>query len=120
MIDFWAVWCGPCRAELPGLHAAYDKYKSRGLSILSLSFDQKPADVTKFRQRPETPMPWMHSFIEGNFSSPLAKAFEVEGIPKPILVGPDGTIIAEGSFLRDTELPKTLERHLPEDHAGAR
>jgi len=118
MIDFWAVWCGPCRAELPGLHAAYDKYKSRGLSILSLSFDQKPADVTKFRKGAKTPMPWMHSFIEEGFNNPLAKAFEVGGIPKPILVGPDGTIIAVEGELRGGELEKTLERYLPEDHAA--
>ena len=77
------------------------------LEILSLSFDQKPEDVKKFREE-KWKMPWKHAFIEGNFQSDLAKLFEVNGIPKPILVDETGKIIAIEGKLRGETLEQTL------------
>jgi hypothetical protein len=57
-------------------------------------------------------MPWKHAFIEGGFGSPVAEAYGVKGIPKPLLIGPDGKIVASGSQLRGENLEKTLERFL--------
>jgi thiol-disulfide isomerase/thioredoxin len=111
LVDFWAVWCGPCIAELPNLEAAYQKYKVDWFTILSLSFDSQPEDVTKFRSEGEHKMPWLHAFVTGGFRSELATTFGVLGIPKPILVGADGSIVAT-SGLRGEELHKTLARVL--------
>jgi thiol-disulfide isomerase/thioredoxin len=111
MIDFWAVWCGPCRAEMPGLHAAYEKFHGPNFEIISLSFDPTPDKVAKYRED-KYPMPWLHSFIDGGFDSEAAEAFEVAGIPKPVLVGPDGTIVATESELRGENLEKTLAKYL--------
>lgn len=95
------------------LHKANDRFKEHGLVILSLSFDQKPEDVEQYRKG-EWAMPWLHSFVEDGFKSPLAESFEVWGIPKPILIGPDGTILDTGSELRGDRLGATLARHLGE------
>ncbi|HED11782.1 MAG TPA: TlpA family protein disulfide reductase, partial [Caldithrix abyssi] len=50
LMDFWAVWCGPCRAEMPNLHKAWEKYKGASFKILSLSFDPRVSDVEKYRK----------------------------------------------------------------------
>jgi thiol-disulfide isomerase/thioredoxin len=111
LIDFWATWCGPCVREMPHLDSAYEKFKGKGFQILSISLDQKPEDIEGFRTT-KWAMPWLHAFAEGMFESDIATRFEVTGIPKPVLVGPDGIIIASGPELRGTGLEKTLEEHL--------
>lgn len=107
LLDFWATWCGPCVAELPELHDAYATYSDDGFTILSLSFDGSPQEVQAFRED-EWPMPWLHAFPKGGFQSAVADTFTVRGIPKPILVGPDGTVLAVGHALRGNGLHATL------------
>jgi thiol-disulfide isomerase/thioredoxin len=111
MIDFWAVWCGPCRAEMPKLHEAYNEFKNSNFTILSLSFDNNTDVVDKYRKETWA-MPWLHSFVEGGFRNELSKRFEVMGIPKPLLVNPEGIIIATETELRGENLRKTLEKYL--------
>lgn len=108
LIDFWATWCGPCIAEMDNLHKAYGLFKDKGFQIISLSFDSSPDLVKNFRAD-KYKMPWLHSFIEGGFGSEIANAFEVKGIPKPVLVNKDGTIIAVDAPLRGANLIATLE-----------
>ena len=111
-IDFWATWCPDCRAELPAIHAAWAKFKSPSLEFLSLSFDRRVEHIAPFRQQPATPMAWKHAFIEGGFQNPLAEAYGVKGIPKALLIGPDGKIVASGAQLHGANLEKTLAKFL--------
>lgn len=111
LIDFWATWCKPCVGELPELHKAYDKFKGSNFEILSLSFDLKQEDVTVFRDK-KWKMPWLHTFVNNGFESELAKQFGVLGIPKPILVDPNGKVVATEEDLRGENLEKTLTKFL--------
>ena len=111
MMDFWATWCGPCVSEMPALHEAYEKFKNKNFTILSLSYDRNRDDIMPFRTE-KWPMPWLHTFLEGSLKSEITNKFEVDGIPKPILVGPDGTILATESELRGESLEGTLRRFI--------
>jgi thiol-disulfide isomerase/thioredoxin len=113
LLDFWATWCGPCLKELPNLHAAYAKFKGRGLEVLSISRDQKPEAITTFRKNTAHPMPWRHAFPQGKAADALMAAFQVRGIPHILLIGPDGTILATSEDLRGSKLEETLGRCLP-------
>lgn len=115
LLDFWAVWCLPCIEEMPTLHAAYERFHDEGFEIVSLSFDDSPEEVRTFREA-EFPMPWLHAHVATGFAGDLARRFEVRGLPKPILVGPDGRILALSSGeLRGVLLERTLARIYGED-----
>lgn len=111
MIDFWATWCGPCVREMPTLHKVYKKYKKSNFTILSLSYDRSKNDVRRFTNG-KWKMPWQHVFLSAEERDEAAIVFEVQGIPKPILVGADGKILASESELRGDNLDRTLEKYL--------
>ena len=116
LINTWATWCGPCIAKMDELHEAYEKYKDEGFDILSISLDEKRADVKQFREK-RWPMPWKHHFagFSGEGRATISETFEVVGIPHPILVGENGQIIAAEDSLRGEKLSQTLERVFEEN-----
>ena len=112
LIDFWASWCPDCVGEMPNLHKAWSRFKDKGLEILSLSLDRKVEHITRYRAQGPAPMPWKHAFLEAGWQSPESLAYGVKSIPKPVLVGPDGRIVANGGDLRGESLQKTLGKLL--------
>ena len=113
LMDFWAVWCGPCVGEMPKMHEAFNNFKNNNFTILSLSFDRDKKVIADFRKN-EWKMPWLHVFLEGVARDKLSEDFEVLGIPKPLLVNPEGIIVATESELRGENLEKTLAKFLKE------
>ena len=109
LVDFWASWCGPCLPEIPRIAAVHADHGDR-LSVLSVSLDLFPDDAQAFRQRVHA-MPWDHAWA-GEFGHESVRAFGVDRLPYAVLIGPDGTVRAEGGHLRRDLLRVTVEREL--------
>ena len=103
LVDFWASWCGPCRAETPNMVAVYEKYRDKGLVVIGVPVNDQ-LDATK------------KALVDLGIHYPqvldpslrVAEQFNITGIPHIILFDPDGSIVAEG--LRGTQIEATVSK----------
>ncbi len=108
LIDFWASWCGPCRAENPNVVRMYNKYKDKGFAIYSVSLDQAKANWTKAIRNDN--LTWTHVSDLKFWQSAAAQQYGVQAIPATFLLDKEGKIIAKN--LRGDALEQKLEEVL--------
>jgi peroxiredoxin len=109
LLDFWAVWCGPCVAETPHLKETYQAFKDDArFQMIGLSLDpnsKTPSDYAK-----KNNIHWVMGFLGDWSKTDLPSTYGVEGIPSIFLIGPDGKIIAKD--LRGEGIKASVERAL--------
>ncbi|MBE9601581.1 TlpA disulfide reductase family protein [Pedobacter sp. MC2016-24] len=108
LIDFWASWCAPCRAENPNLLRAYDKYKNSNFTVVGISVDKDKSKWGKAIK--EDGMPWIQLIDERKENGGIIDHYGIKTIPASFLVNPAGQII--GKNLRGNALDAKLEEVL--------
>ncbi len=104
LIDFWASWCGPCRAEFPYLKNTYNAYKDKGFEIYGVSLDDNAGNWKS--SIISSGLTWKHVSDLKKWNSTAARLYKVSGIPFTVLLDKEGKIIAKN--LRGQELENKL------------
>lgn len=110
MLDFWASWCAPCRAENPNVVKAYAAYKDKGFNILGISLDVTKDDWYKAIAADN--LTWKHGSDLQRFEGPTERLYHIEAIPSNFIIDPQGNIVAKnvtGQALEDF-LNKTFNK----------
>jgi peroxiredoxin len=110
LLDFWASWCGPCRAENPNVVKAYNTYKDKNFTVLSVSLDQPGKKDAWLAAIKADRLSWTQVSDLKFWNNAAARLYSIKAIPQNFLIDPSGKII--GKNLRGPELEKKLEQVL--------
>ncbi len=103
LVDFWATWCGPCKAEMPHLIEAYAACKDKGFEIVGISLDQDMEAMNRYLK--EQKITWPQYFDGKGWDNAIAKRFHMQAIPCCYLLDRDGIVRYDrplGSQLKET------------------
>ena len=108
IVDFWASWCGPCRAENPHLREVYKKYHPLGLEIIGVSLDSQKEAWLKAIEKDQ--LEWIHVSDLMGWENSVAKLFGVRMVPFTLILDENNTILATN--LRGEKIDECLDKYL--------
>jgi len=100
LVDFWATWCGPCRAEFPNVKQTYESYHEKGFDIIGVSLDDDKSKLADYIK--DKGVVWPQFFDGNGWSNKLAVKYGIRSIPATFLVDAKGNLL--GKDLRGPEL----------------
>jgi len=115
LVNFWATWCPPCRAELPELQRLYERYARRGLKIAAVNVNRTSSGVAEFLQRHQLSLPVFR------IDDRVLRRLGVSGIPMSVLIDTKGRVIKVYNGYNPTmvsDIEERLKGIIPDRKAG--
>ena len=108
LLDFWASWCGPCRMENPNMVKLYAEFKDKGLSVISVSLDEKKDKWLEAIKKDG--LTWLHLSDLKGWKGEIVKLYNIDGVPTIFVLDENNRIIAKN--LRGEKLRAFVEERL--------
>ena len=110
LVDFWATWCPPCRAEMPNVIQAYKKFHPQGFEVVGISLDQSKDRLLQYTEKQG--MPWPQYFDGKGWDNAISRQYGISSIPSMWLLDKTGKI--RSTSARGPHLAKLVEQLLAE------
>lgn len=110
LVDFWATWCTPCKAELPNIKAVFDQYHDRNFEVIGISLDSEKDRQKLIDYCRDHGLNWPQHFDGKHGENQFAVQFGIKGIPATYLLDKQGAVVAKG--LRGEELELAVRKYL--------
>ena len=108
LVDFWASWCGPCRAENPNVVKVFNQFREKGFTVLGVSLDRPNAKDKWLKAIHDDGLAWTQVSDLKFWDNEVAKLYGIRAIPQNFLIDPEGKIIAKN--LRGPELEQFVAK----------
>jgi len=105
IVNFWATWCPPCRAEMPAMQRAWEAIQSEGIGLIAINVGEDPAAITAFVEQVPVSFP-----LPMDADSSVTQSWPLKGLPTTFVVGPDGRLIYQAAGEREWDDPALLDR----------
>jgi peroxiredoxin len=109
ILNFWATWCRPCRAEMPALQRAWEKVRGEGVMLLAVNMGDRPDWIPKFREALSVQLDFPILLDPRNT---LAKPWAIKGLPLTYIIDPEGRLVYYASGEREWDDQAILEKVL--------
>ena len=113
LLDFWAIWCGPCLAEMPNVKRVYEKYKDRNFQIIGINLDQNRSKLQDYLKKEG--IRWPQFFDGKGWQNEVAQMYQVNSIPSMYLI--DGSGVVRKANLRGPALESAIGELIRENNA---
>jgi thiol-disulfide isomerase/thioredoxin len=112
ILDFWAIWCGPCRSVMPIMEEVANEYKDKGVILIAVNLRESPQAIRSFLQEQG-----LHPIVALDRDGAVGNIYRAEFIPQTVIIGKDGIVQAvHVGALRN--LKKILKKELDDLLAG--
>ncbi len=106
LLQYWATWCEPCKADMAQIQQLYSRYSNRGFAVIGVNLDAQRSSATAYLK--QNRFPWKHAYDEGGLEGQLASEMGVMTLPLMVLVDEKGRVVRKN--LHVAELDAELKR----------
>ncbi|MGD2019884.1 MAG: TlpA disulfide reductase family protein [Thiohalocapsa sp.] len=104
IINFWATWCPPCRAEMPAMQRAWEQLEGDGVMLVAVNVGESKAEVAAFAEQLQVEFP-----LPMDTDMSVSQRWPMKGLPTTFVVDPDGRLVYRAQGERDWDDPALLD-----------
>jgi peroxiredoxin len=105
IVNFWATWCPPCRAEMPSMQRAWEQIEAEGIGMIAINVGEDTETVRAFLEQVPVSFP-----LPLDTDSKVTQRWPMRGLPTTFVVGPEGRLMYKATGEREWDDPALLEQ----------